>query len=304
MNLNRENKDISNKKNIFGILNIYKPTKITSFDVVRIIRKLTNEKKVGHCGTLDPEACGVLPICIGKATKAIDYIMENNKVYVAELKLGEVTDTYDIEGKVIRQCDVNVTAEEVMEAVYSFKGDIKQVPPMYSALKVNGKKLYELAREGIEIEREARSITIHDIKVLEINLPYVKMEVNCSKGTYIRSLCYDIGEKLGCGAMMSALERTATGKFTKENSINIESLNKENIYDYIIPIENAFLNYPKVVANIKFKTLLLNGVILKDKSFTSDILKDEIYRVYDEENNLVGIGRKNDVGFKLIKVLI
>jgi len=304
MNLNRENKDISNKKNIFGILNIYKPTKITSFDVVRIIRKLTNEKKVGHCGTLDPEACGVLPICIGKATKAIDYIMENNKVYVAELKLGEVTDTYDIEGKVIRQCDVNVTAEEVMEAVYSFKGDIKQVPPMYSALKVNGKKLYELAREGIEIEREARSITIHDIKVLEINLPYVKMEVNCSKGTYIRSLCYDIGEKLGCGAMMSALERTATGKFTKENSINIESLNKENIYDYIIPIENAFLNYPKVVANIKFKTLLLNGVILKDKSFTSDILKDEIYRVYDEENSLVGIGRKNDVGFKLIKVLI
>lgn len=303
MNLNRENKDISNKKNIFGILNIYKPTKITSFDVVRIIRKLTNEKKVGHCGTLDPEASGVLPICIGKATKAIDYIMENNKVYVAELKLGEVTDTYDIEGKVIRQCDVNVTPEEVMEAVYSFKGNIKQVPPMYSALKVNGKKLYELAREGIEIEREARSITIHDIKVLEINLPYVKMEVNCSKGTYIRSLCYDIGEKLGCGAMMSALERTATGKFTKENSINIESLNKENIYDYIIPIENAFLNYPKVVANIKFKTLLLNGVILKDKSFTSNILKDEIYRVYDEENNLVGIGRKNDVGFKLIKVL-
>ncbi len=304
MNLDRENKDISNKKNIFGILNIYKPTKITSFDVVRIIRKLTNEKKVGHCGTLDPEACGVLPICIGKATKAIDYIMENNKVYVAELKLGEVTDTYDIEGKVIRKCDVNVTAEEVMEAVYSFKGDIKQVPPMYSALKVNGKKLYELAREGIEIEREARSVTIHDIKVLEINLPYVKMEVNCSKGTYIRSLCYDIGEKLGCGAMMSALERTATGKFTKENSINIESLNKENIYDYIIPIENAFLNYPKVVANIKFKTLLLNGVILKDKSFTSKIEKDEIYRVYDEENNLVGIGRKNDVGFKLIKVLI
>lgn len=304
MNLNRENKDISNKKNIFGILNIYKPTKITSFDVVRIIRKLTNEKKVGHCGTLDPEACGVLPICIGKATKAIDYIMEKNKVYVAELKLGEVTDTYDIEGKVIRQCDVNVTAEEVIEAVYSFKGNIKQVPPMYSALKVNGKKLYELAREGIEIEREARDITIHDIKVLEINLPYVKMEVNCSKGTYIRSLCYDIGEKLGCGAMMSALERTATGKFTKENSINIESLNKENIYDYIIPIENAFLNYPKVVASIKFKTLLLNGVILKDKSFTSDIEKDEIYRVYDEENNLVGIGRKNDVGFKLIKVLI
>ncbi|WP_291584323.1 tRNA pseudouridine(55) synthase TruB [Clostridium sp. UBA6640] len=289
---------------MFGILNIYKPTKITSFDVVRIIRKLTNEKKVGHCGTLDPEACGVLPICIGKATKAIDYIMENNKVYVAELKLGEVTDTYDIEGKVIRQCDVNVTEEEVIEAVYSFKGNIKQVPPMYSALKVNGKRLYELAREGIEIEREARNITIHDIKVLEINLPYVKVEVNCSKGTYIRSLCYDIGEKLGCGAMMSALERTATGKFTKENSINIESLNKENIYDYIIPIENAFLNYPKVVANIKFKTLLLNGVILKDKSFTADIEKDEIYRVYDEENNLVGIGRKNDVGFKLIKVLI
>ncbi len=304
MNLNRDNKDISNKKNIFGILNVYKPRKITSFDVVRVIRKLTNEKKVGHCGTLDPEACGVLPICIGKATKAIEYIMENNKTYIAELKLGEITDTYDIEGKIIRQCDVNVTEEEVIEAVNSFKGDIKQVPPMYSAIKVKGKKLYELAREGIEIEREARDVTIHDIKVLEINLPCVKMEVNCSKGTYIRSLCYDIGEKLGCGAMMNALERTATGKFTKENSINLEALNEENIYDYIIPIENAFLNYPKISANTKFKTLLLNGVILKDKSFISNIEKDKIYRIYDERNNLIGIGRKNDVGFKLIKVLI
>lgn len=298
------NKDRSSSVKKFGILNVYKPINMTSFDVVREIRKLTNEKKVGHCGTLDPLACGVLPVCIGKATKAIDYIMDNNKEYIATLKLGEITDTYDLEGKVISTSDVKVNEEQVIEAVNSFKGTIKQVPPMYSALKVNGKKLYELARQGIEVEREAREINIYEIEILNIDIPYIKIQVNCSKGTYIRSLCYDIGQKLNCGAVMTSLERIATGKFTKENSIKLEDLNKENIEEYIMDIDNAFLKYPKVIANEKFKKLLLNGVVLKDDKFISKIEMMRIYRVYDEEHTLIGIGRKTEIGFKLLKVLI
>lgn len=291
-----------NKK--FGILNIYKPTKMTSFDVVREVRKILGEKKVGHCGTLDPEACGVLPVCFGRATKIIDYIMEGRKEYVATLKLGEITDTYDIEGKVIKTFDVNVTKEEVEKTINSFVGDIKQVPPMYSALKVNGKKLYELARQGIEVEREARDVTIDEISIEKIEIPYAKFKVKCSKGTYIRSLCYDIGEKLGCGAVMTALERTGTGKFLKENSINIVNLNKENIGDYIIPVEKAFLDYPKVIADNKFEKLLLNGVAVKDKNFTKDIESFTIYRVYNINEDLIAIGQKTEIGFKLMKILI
>ena len=171
-----------------GILNVFKPTGMTSFDVVRIIKKISNVKKVGHAGTLDPEASGVLPVCIGKATKAIDYIMGDFKIYEAELKLGVITDTYDREGKILRESEVNASDEEIIQVINSFIGEIKQVPPMYSALKVNGKKLYELARAGIEIEREARPIIIYDIDITDIKIPYVKFRVKCSKGTYIRSL--------------------------------------------------------------------------------------------------------------------
>ena len=251
-----------------GILNIYKPTGMTSFDVVRIIRKISNVKKVGHAGTLDPEASGVLPVCIGKATKAIDYIMEDFKIYEAELKLGVITDTYDREGKILQESEVNVSEEEIIQVINSFVGEIKQVPPMYSALKVNGKKLYELARAGIEIEREARPIVIYDIDIIDIKIPYVKFRVKCSKGTYIRSLCYDIGEKLKCGGMMWNLQRTATGQFHIEDAINIEDLNEENINKYIMPIEKAFQKNTKITIEDKFVKFLLNGVVVKDKALT------------------------------------
>ncbi|GAA0124284.1 tRNA pseudouridine(55) synthase TruB [Clostridium senegalense] len=292
----------SNKKS--GILNIYKPKNMTSFDVVRDLRKILGEKKVGHCGTLDPQACGVLPVCFGRSTKIIDYIMEGTKEYVATLKLGEVTDTYDVEGKVIKTFEVNVTENEVRTAINSFKGDIKQVPPMYSALKVNGKKLYELARQGIEIERAARDVKIHDITIENIDIPYATFKVRCSKGTYIRSLCYDIGEKLQCGAVMTDLERTSTGRFTKENSINIKDLHKDNVEQYIVPVENAFLDYPKLIVNNKFEKLLLNGVAVKDRSFIDNIEDFKIHRIYNESNDLIAIGRKTEIGFKLIKILI
>ena len=282
----------SNKKS--GILNIYKPKNMTSFDVVRDLRKILGEKKVGHCGTLDPQACGVLPVCFGRSTKIIDYIMEGTKEYVATLKLGEVTDTYDVEGKVIKTFEVNVTENEVRTAINSFKGDIKQVPPMYSAL----------ARQGIEIERAARDVKIHDITIENIDIPYATFKVRCSKGTYIRSLCYDIGEKLQCGAVMTDLERTSTGRFTKENSINIKDLHKDNVEQYIVPVENAFLDYPKLIVNNKFEKLLLNGVAVKDRSFIDNIEDFKIHRIYNESNDLIAIGRKTEIGFKLIKILI
>lgn len=292
------------EEKICGVLNINKPLGITSFDVVRKVKRLAWEKKVGHGGTLDPEAGGVLPVCIGKATKAIDFIMNNEKQYIAEVKLGTITDTYDREGAVLEENPVNCNEEQVIEVVKSFVGDILQVPPMYSALKVNGKKLYELARAGVEVEREARKIHIASIEVISINLPIVKILVNCSKGTYIRSLCYDIGDKLGCGAMMWSLERTATGPFKKENSVDLEELNEENIRDYIIPLQSVFENYPRLKVNSKFEKLLINGVNIKDRAILSRVSKGINYAVYSDEDKFIGVGTVDKDCFKLIKLFI
>jgi len=287
-----------------GILNVFKPTGMTSFDVVRILRKISNVKKVGHAGTLDPEASGVLPVCIGKATKAIDYIMADFKIYEAELKLGVTTDTYDREGKIIKQSEVNCSNAEIKSVINSFVGEIKQVPPMYSALKVNGKKLYELARAGIEIEREPRSIVIYDIDIIDINSPYVKVRVKCSKGTYIRSLCYDIGEVLKCGGMMWNLQRTATGQFDIENAINVNELNEDNINKYIIPIERIFQNNTKITIEDRFVKFLLNGVVVKDKALMCKFKDDNMYSIYNNDNDFIGIADKSNDGVRLIKSFI
>ncbi|MBU3187117.1 tRNA pseudouridine(55) synthase TruB [Clostridium estertheticum] len=287
-----------------GILNVFKPTGITSFDVVRLIRKISKVKKVGHAGTLDPEASGVLPVCIGKATKAIDYIMGDFKIYETELKLGVITDTYDREGKILKESEVNSGVDEITLAIKSFIGEIKQVPPMYSALKVNGKKLYELARAGIEIEREARPITIYDINITDIKLPYIKFTVKCSKGTYIRSLCYDIGEKLKCGGMMWNLQRTATGQFHIDNAININELNEENINKYIMPIETIFSANARITIEDRFVKFLLNGVIVKDKALICKFESGIMYSIYNNDNDFIGIADKSDDGVRLIKSFI
>lgn len=289
---------------ICGVLNINKPLGITSFDVVRQVKKLAKEKKVGHGGTLDPEAGGVLPVCIGRATKAIDFIMDDTKVYVAGIKLGVVTDTYDREGKILREAEVTCSQEDVIKSINKFVGNIKQVPPMYSALKQNGKKLYELAREGKEVYREPRNIIIHSIEILSINLPMISIRVKCSKGTYIRSLCYDIGEELGCGAMMWSLERAGTGPFTIENSVKLEDLTEENIRSYIIPLERIFDKFPKLVVNNKFEKLILNGVSIKDRALLKEVEENCQYAVYNTENIFIGVGLDTGAGFKLIKMFI
>lgn len=286
-----------------GVLNIYKPQGITSFDVVKYIRKITGEKKVGHAGTLDPMASGVLPVCIGRSTKIINYIMENNKVYVAKLKLGIITDTYDREGTVLEENSIEALNEEnIKKVIYSFQGEIDQIPPMYSALKVNGKRLYELARQGIEIEREKRKITIHNIDVIDINIPYVKFKVECSKGTYIRSLCYDIGKLLKCGATMWELERTQTGSFIKENSIELPDLSSENIKTHLIPMDEALNKYDKLVINEKIATLLKNGVVVRNKYLIDHIPLDIMYRIYYNDY-FMGIGIRTNEGLKMIKLL-
>ena len=289
-----------------GVLNIFKPKGMSSFDAVRVVKKVAGTGKVGHTGTLDPEATGVLPICIGKATKIIDYIMDSEKVYEVTLKLGIRTTTYDLEGEVLEEIDPShLTEEEILNAINSFKGEYSQIPPMYSALKQNGVRLYELARKGIEVERKGRLVNIYNLEDIKINNPYISMKVTCSKGTYIRSLCYDIGEKLGVFATMMQLNRVKTSVFSQEKSININELTKENINDYILSMEEALEKYDKIVVNKKYVKLLVNGVRVADGRFTKDkVINNKLYRVYDDENNFIGLGERNDAGFKIEKLLI
>ena len=289
-----------------GVLNIFKPKGMSSFDAVRVVKKVAGTGKVGHTGTLDPEATGVLPICIGRATKIIDYIMDSEKVYEVTLKLGIRTTTYDLEGEVLEERDPShLTEEEILNSTNSFKGEYSQIPPMYSALKQNGVRLYELARKGIEVERKGRLVNIYNLEDIKINNPYISMKVTCSKGTYIRSLCYDIGEKLGVFATMTQLNRAKTSVFSQEKSININELTKENINDYILSMEEALEKYDKIVVNKKYVKLLVNGVRVADGRFTKDkVINNKLYRVYDDENNFIGLGERNDAGFKIEKLLI
>ena len=290
-----------------GVINIYKNTGMTSFDVVAIVRRVAKMKKVGHTGTLDPAASGVLPVCLGKATKIIDYIMENKKVYRVNLKLGMVTDTYDLEGEVLREKDAShITKDEILNCINSFLGTIDQVPPMYSALKQNGVRLYELARQGIEVHREARKITIYSIENIKIESnDNIQMDVCCSKGTYIRSLCYDIGEKLNVGATMTALERIQNGTFTKEEAINIEDLTEELLEKHIISIEKALDSFEKITVNEKFGKLLRNGVkVFDNRMYSEEVEFNKLYRVYEDNGVFLGLGKRDEKGFKLEKLLI
>lgn len=210
---------------INGIINVYKEKGFTSHDVVAKLRGILKQKKIGHTGTLDPDAVGVLPVCLGKATRLCDMLTDETKTYVAGLLLGIETDTQDTSGTVLKEGDTSgFTEEQVRDAIASFVGEQMQIPPMYSALKVNGKKLYELAREGKEVERKARPVTFYAINILGMDLPHVKIEVTCSKGTYIRTLCHDIGQKLGCGGCMESLVRTKVGRFEISESLTLKEI--------------------------------------------------------------------------------
>ena len=246
-----------------GIINIYKEKGFTSHDVVAKMRGICKQKKIGHTGTLDPDATGVLPVCLGSGTKLCDMLTDKDKEYVAELLLGKETDTQDVTGQVLKESRVNCTEEEVRRGIMSFLGDYMQIPPMYSALKVDGKKLYELARAGKEVERAARPVKILDIEILEVNLPVVKMRVECSKGTYIRTLCHDIGQKLGCVGTMQSLKRTKVGIFKLEDAITLAELEKlrdeDRIGDKLYVVDSIFEECPALHAKEDTIRLLENG---------------------------------------------
>ena len=234
-----------------GIINVYKEKGFTSHDVVAKLRGILRMKKIGHTGTLDPAAEGVLPVCLGKGTRLCDMLTDKTKTYRAVLLLVKETDTQDTTGAVQAEYPVHVTEEEVREAILSFHGDYMQIPPMYSALKVNGKKLYELARQGKEVEREARPVQILDIQIESIELPRVTFSVSCSKGTYIRTLCYDIGRRLGCGGCMESLLRTRVDCFVLEDSLTLSQIEKlrdaGRVEEHVVPVEGVFLELPALV---------------------------------------------------------
>ncbi len=255
---------------IDGILNVYKEKGYTSHDVVAKLRGILRQKKIGHTGTLDPEAEGVLPVCLGKATRLCDMLTDKTKTYRAGLLLGRETDTQDIWGQILKEQQVNgltMDQDRVREIIMGFVGEYAQIPPMYSALKVNGKKLYDLAREGKVVERQPRQVFLYQIEIQSMELPRVSMTVCCSKGTYIRTLCHDIGVKLGCGGCMESLTRTQVDRFKIEDSLDLarieELRDKGTLGEHIMPIEAMFSHYPSVTATREGDRFLHNGNPLK-----------------------------------------
>lgn len=248
---------------INGIINVYKEAGYTSHDVVARLRGIVGQRKIGHTGTLDPDAVGVLPVCFGTATRLCDMMTDQQKEYEACMLLGITTDTQDMSGRVLSERAVTVSAQEAEDAVMGFVGGYEQLPPMYSAIKVNGKKLYELAREGKEIARTPRRVEISYIRIEQLELPRIRFVVGCSKGTYIRALCSDIGERLGCGGVMSALKRTRVGNFVIEDAVTltqIEALKASGgLEAHIIEPDSVFSDYNGAVVKPEAHKPLLNG---------------------------------------------
>ena len=281
---------------INGIVNIYKEKGYTSHDVVAVLRKVVGQKKIGHTGTLDPDATGVLPVCLGRATKVCELLTDHDKTYEALLLLGKTTDTQDISGEVLEEKDpAHLTEEEVRSCIESFIGEYDQIPPMYSALKVNGKKLYELAREGKTVERKSRRVQIHGIRILEMNLPHVRMEVDCSKGTYIRTLCHDIGEKLQVGGCMEELERTKVGRFLKEDAVTLDEVRQKMEQgegaELFTPLDQIFAELPAVTVTDAKAWMSYNGNDLPERFLLEkeEWTDGQEVRVYDSRKNFIGL---------------
>ena len=259
---------------LFGFLNVYKPKGMTSHDVVGRLRRVTKIKQIGHTGTLDPFATGVLPICIGKSTRLIEYL-EDDKEYLATVQFGKNTDTYDLDGEVVATFEKKVAEDDVRIALKSFEGEISQLPPIYSAIKVNGKKLYDYARAGQEVEIKPRIVFISKIELVEFNQENqeAKVLVACSRGTYIRSIAYDLGQNLGCGAYLSALERTKAGRFSVENTVNLEDLSEKDLVckHLINPLD--VLNYPTQELSDSDRQRVSHGMSITNRGFNdSDIV--------------------------------
>ena len=280
---------------INGILNVYKEAGFTSHDVVAKLRGICRQKKIGHTGTLDPEAVGVLPVCLGSGTKLCDMLTDKSKEYEAVLLLGQVTDTQDVTGTVLEEHEVTVDEEQAVEAIRSFVGAYEQIPPMYSALKVNGKRLYELARAGKEVERKGRPVENHSIEILSVSLPEITFRVACSKGTYIRTLCHDIGQKLGCGGTMKSLKRTRVGIFTIDGALKLSRLEELPaqglLEEKVIPVEAMFTELPALTVKDAFARLIENGNAFYPGQAEESVRTPDggQVRVYDRKGRFYGI---------------
>lgn len=299
---------------IHGIINVYKEKGYTSHDVVAKLRGILKQKKIGHTGTLDPDAEGVLPVCLGNGTKLSDMLTDKNKTYEAVLLLGQTTDTQDVTGRILSTNELKADKKQIEEAILSFEGEYDQLPPMYSALKVSGKKLYELAREGKEVERKTRKVQIYSIRILEFDEENheVRIRVECSKGTYIRTLCHDIGAKLQCGGCMKSLLRTKVGQFSITDSLKLSEISEKvvegKLLDFCIPVDDMFPDYPKVIVEEEYCKYIYNGNSFYTKHITEtkNISNQAQVRVYDWYNHFVGIYEFNqkDQIYKPIKMFL
>lgn len=295
---------------IHGIINVYKEKGYTSHDVVAKLRGITGQRKIGHTGTLDPDAAGVLPVCLGRGTKLCDLLTEKDKVYEAVLLLGIETDTQDITGAVLHKKSTEELKEsQVREAIQAFVGDYDQIPPMYSALKVGGKKLCDLAREGKMVERKARRIHIFEIEILELLLPRVRMRIRCSKGTYIRTLCHDIGQKLSCGGCMEELTRIESGQFEIRDAYTLKQIEDFRdagiLNEIVLPVDQMFPDYSKMAIKPDYEKLAYNGNPFPERALeelcqeggrnirphTSGPDGRDIVRVYDKDGRFIGLYR-------------
>ncbi len=271
---------------------------MTSFKVVATVKRITGEKHVGHAGTLDPLATGILPICLGQATRILEFLFDDSKTYRAQVELGVATDTYDSTGKVIKEADASGISREVLEsALNQFRGSIRQTPPMYSAVKHKGKPLYKLARSGIEVERKSRPAQIFSLEIIEWQPPVVTLEIVCGKGTYIRSLANDLGEALGCGANMKSLIRSRVGPFSIEDALTLpqleEAFSKGCGEQYLYPVDFALMSYPVVVVNQEQQCSLHHGApVILETQGVSGIISDKSAsrsRAYTEEGDFLGM---------------
>ncbi len=283
--------------NINGIINVYKEKGYTSFDVVAILRGIIGIRKIGHTGTLDPDATGVLPVCLGKGTKVVGFLTNKKKSYRAVFETGYTTDTQDISGSVIKRFEGITSLEQVKEELEKFIGDYQQTPPMYSALKYNGKKLYELARKGITIKREPRLVVIHKIEqIQQIDETHFSFEVTCSKGTYVRTLIYDLGLILNVGATLSELERTAVEPFMLKDALTLDEIRKlesiNKLSNYIHKIDSIFYSYGELIVSTNYDKALYNGNELPISLINSKYDKIDLdlrIRVYDSHKQFIGI---------------
>ena len=280
-----------------GILLVDKPADWTSHDVVAKLRGITRERRIGHSGTLDPMATGLLVVFLGRATRAVEYAEADEKTYVADLRLGLTTDTQDTTGNILTDCADIPGRETVEQALTRFHGAIEQIPPMYSAIKRDGKKLYELARKGIEVERKPRPVTIHALEILQGSGNAYKLLVRCSKGTYIRTLCHDIGQSLGCGGCMSGLRRTDAGVFSVAGAYSMEQLiAAENIEALLLPVDSLFADKPACTVSGKAVRLVRNG-----NDIAVPELPEGTYRVYDPEGGFLMLGQVENGVMKTLK---